>query len=132
MSGSPAPYTMKGQLGLYRAALFGSCPKCGARTLFEAPAMVADQCGECGLKLGELEPTGRAVPLLLTVWVIAILICAAMFLELEVRPPMWVHVVVWAPLTIGLELFALRVYKTRGVYIAYEKRRTAYVQSEPR
>lgn len=112
-------------------AVEGACPKCGARTVFEAPAMVADQCHECGLKLSELEPSGRFVPLLLTVWVIVILICAALFLELQVRPPMWVHVILWAPLTIGLELFALRFYKVRGVTIAYEKRRTAYVQSGP-
>ena len=94
--------------------------------------MVADQCAECGLDLGELESTGRAVPLLLTVWVIVLLICAAMALELQARPPMWVHVAIWAPMTIALELFVLRFYKTRGVYVAYEKRRTAYVQSEPR
>ena len=132
MSGSHAPETLKGQLGLYRAALFGSCPKCGARTLFAAPAMVADECASCGLDLGELDPGGRLVPMLLTVWVIALLICAALALDSFYAPPLWVHVVLWAPLTIALELFVLRVYRTQGVYRAYERRRTAYVQSEPR
>jgi len=117
---------------LAKAAIQGRCPKCGARTLFEAPAMVAETCSACGLELGELEPSGRFLPLLLTVWVVAILICAAFLLENSVRPPFWVHAALWMPLTLGLELFVLRFFKTSGVHRAYEKRRTAYIQREPR
>ena len=132
MSTTPSPETLKGQLGIYRAALFGSCPKCGARSVFEAPAMVAETCQDCRLDLGELEPTGRFVPLLLTVMVVVSLICLAFLLEIEVRPPLWVHAALWTPLTIGFELFVLRIHKIQGLYRAYERRRTAYVQSEPR
>ncbi|MEM6585560.1 MAG: DUF983 domain-containing protein [Pseudomonadota bacterium] len=132
MSGTPQPETVKGQLGLYRAALFGFCPKCGARTVFEAPAMVAETCTNCDLQLSEYEPSGRLVPLLLTVWVAVLLILAALTLDSFLRPPIWVHLVLWTPLTIGLELFALRVFKIQGLYRAYERMRTAYVQSEPR
>lgn len=94
--------------------------------------MVADKCSACGLDLDELEPGGRLVPLLLTIWVIVILICAAFLLEDMARPPLWVHALLWAPLTLAAELFMLRFIKVRGLYSAYEKRRTAYVQSEPR
>ena len=132
MSGVPQPETMKGQLGLYRAALFGACPKCGARTVFEAPAMVAETCPNCDLKFSEYAPSGRLVPLLLTVSVAVLLILAALTLDSFLRPPIWVHVALWTPLTIGLELFALRVFKIQGLNRAYERMRTAYLQSEPR
>lgn len=94
--------------------------------------MVAEECSTCAIPLGELEPSGRFVPLLLTVWVIVILICSALALDNMVAPTLWVHVALWAPLTIALELFALRAYRTHGVYRAYERQRTAFVQSEPR
>lgn len=100
--------------------------------MFDAPAMVADRCSSCDLDLGELDPGGRLVPLLLTVWVIVLLICAAFALDEFLAPPLWVHIALWTPLTIALELFALRLFRTHGVYRAYERRRTAYVQSEPR
>jgi len=137
MSGNEAPrlpnrHTLKGQLGLYRAALFGSCPKCGERTVFEAPAMVAAKCPSCDLDLSQFEPSGRLVPLLLTVWVATMLILAALSLDSFMRPPIWVHVALWTPLTIALELFVLRVFKIQGIYSAYGRMRTAYVQSEPR
>lgn len=100
--------------------------------MFEAPAMVADGCSVCGLDLSQLDVGGRIVPLLLTVWVVAVLICAAFALDSFVKPPLWVHVVLWTPLTIALELFVLRAYRTQGVYRLYNRMRTAYVQSEPR
>ena len=68
----------------------------------------------------------------LTVWVIALLICAALALDSFYAPPLWLHVILWAPLTFALELFALRIFRTQGVYRAYERRRTAFSQSEPR
>ncbi|MEM7690741.1 MAG: DUF983 domain-containing protein [Pseudomonadota bacterium] len=107
---------------MVQAALFGLCPRCGARSLFEAPAMVAGRCTACEQPLAELERGGRIAGLL-TIAVAAIVMTAAFALDEWVRPPLWLHVVLWAPLTIGAVLFALRFYKVVGVYSAYEKRR---------
>ena len=38
----------KGQPGLVPAALFGLCPDCGEKTLFDAPIQFADKCDNCG------------------------------------------------------------------------------------
>ncbi|MEL7319640.1 MAG: DUF983 domain-containing protein [Pseudomonadota bacterium] len=116
---------------LVKAAIEGRCPSCGARTLFEAPAMIAGECTSCAEPLAELDKGGRIAGLITMVVAVA-LILAAMAFDDFVRPPLWVHVVLWTPLTIGSVLFVLRYYKAAGVYRAYEKKRTAHVQSEPR
>ena len=38
MNADPGPTEKKGQPGLVSAALSGLCPRCGAKTLFAAPA----------------------------------------------------------------------------------------------
>ncbi|MEM7702093.1 MAG: DUF983 domain-containing protein [Pseudomonadota bacterium] len=129
MSGSVAPENEKGQSGIVRAALFGLCPHCSARTVFEAPAMVADHCRACGHRLAEMERGGRLVGLL-TIAVAAVLITAAMALEEFVRPPLWLQVVFWTPVTIGAVLFTLRLTKIAGLYAEYEKRQNAEPERE--
>ena len=65
MSGAHGPDQDKGQpdqeQSVVRAALLGSCPRCGGRTLFEAPARVALSCSACALDFGALERGGRRV-----------------------------------------------------------------------
>ncbi len=39
----------KGQPPVWRAALFGLCPECGAPTLFDGPTKFAPRCRACGL-----------------------------------------------------------------------------------
>ena len=93
--------------------------------------MVAGQCTACGEKLADYERSGRLGGVL-TLLVAAILILAALGFDEWVQPPIWVHALIWAPLTIGAVLFALRLYKTIGVYREFEKKRAAPVRREPR
>ncbi len=124
MRRSEAPETSQGQPGLIQAALFGLCPHCGAPTLFEAPAQIADRCRACGEDLAKLERGGRLAGIL-TLLIAGLLIGAAIALDIYVRPPIWVHVVLWVPLTIGSVLGALRLFKAASVY------RTYLLASEP-
>ena len=41
--------TPKGSRGSFSAALFGLCPQCGARGLFDGVAQFAPKCRACGL-----------------------------------------------------------------------------------
>lgn len=118
-----APDTQKGQPGIVQAALFGLCPACGAPTLFEAPARVAGECAACGQPLAGLERGGRLSGLL-TILIAALLITAAYALDEWVRPPLWVHVILWTPLTIGAVLGGLRLFKAASVYRQYEAKRS--------
>lgn len=118
MSRSPAPEKSKGRPGLVQAALFGICPECGGHTLFAGPARLAEECRVCALDIAAFERWGRLAGFV-TLLLAAILIGAAIALDVYVRPPIWVHVALWVPLTIGGVLAALRLLKTAGVYRSF-------------
>ena len=113
-----APKDTKGQPGLFQAALFRMCPQCASPTLFKAPAKVADTCRVCGQELAGLE-RGQRLAGLLTIMVAALLITGALALDTFVRPPLWLHGVIWLPVTIGSVLGVLRLFKTASIYRAY-------------
>ncbi len=127
MSSGESHETTKGQSGILRAALLGLCPHCGAKTLFEAPARVALTCPNCECDLGSLERGGRLGGVL-TALVAIILILIAYGIEVTLHPPLWLQAAFWAPVTVGVVIFALRLFKTRLLYEAYEDRREGEVE----
>lgn len=78
----------KGQSGLVRTALFGLCPRCGAKSLWEAPAAFAQRCRGCELAFEDYEPRGRGLYFVLLP-LIALLIGGALKFDDLVRPPLW-------------------------------------------
>ncbi len=121
MTAGPAgPEENKGQPGLVSAALSGLCPRCGARTLFEGPAQLADECSACGLDILALERGGRFVGVVTMLLALA-LILAALGVDEWLRPPLWASFLFWAPVTIASVIGTLRFYKTMWVYHQYEE-----------
>lgn len=112
----------KGQSGIQfhwaAAALFGSCPKCADPTLFEGVAVIAPKCTSCGLDFVRLsEGDGKGVILTFLIW--AALVGVAMVVESAFAPPLWVHVILWVPLTFASVFYGLRAAKTAMIYKAY-------------
>ena len=91
------------------AALSGSCPRCGARTLFNGWINFADKCRGCGLDFTAFNVgDGPAAFLILIVG--AILTVLAVVTDLKLSPPWWVHLV-WIPVGLALTLAGLRLAK---------------------
>jgi len=100
----------KGQGGITRAALFAWCPRCTARTLWDAPAAFAPSCRACGLAFADYETKGRVLYLVLLP-VTALLMAGVLALDDALRPPLWLlfpTLVVLVPLTV---IAALRFAK---------------------
>ena len=81
------------------AGLAGRCPNCGEGALFRGFLTVADRCDACGFGLGRADSgDGPAVfVILIGGFIVAF---AALFTEIAYRPPIWVHLVVFLPLTV--------------------------------
>jgi uncharacterized protein (DUF983 family) len=102
--------THKGQPGILQAALFGLCPRCGAKTLFAAPTRITPRCTACGLDFERFNVgDGPAAFLILIVG--ALIIALATSLQLAVEPPFWVHILLWVPLTTLAVIGGLRLSK---------------------
>lgn len=112
----------KGQPPVWRAALFGLCPECGAKTLFDGPVKFHAKCDSCGLDYGRYN-VGDGPAAFLTLIIGALLIAGALTLDAIFRPPLWVHIILWVPLTAAAVLYGLRVGK--GALLASEHQRQA-------
>ena len=117
----PAPDT-KGQPGITQAALFALCPRCGAKSLFSSLTLFAPKCQKCGLDYESFN-VGDGPAAFLTMIVGALVVGLAFGVETAFEPPLWVHLVLWAPLILGATLWGLRVSK--AALLAVEFRRKA-------
>ncbi|GAB4472712.1 MAG: DUF983 domain-containing protein [Erythrobacter tepidarius] len=122
MTPAERPRKHKGQSGFVPAALSGLCPRCGAKTLFDAASQLADACRVCGLDFLALERGGRFVGVV-TMLLALVLILAALAVDEWLGPPLWVSLLIWGPVTVGSVVLALRLYKAMWVYRGYRERR---------
>ena len=99
------------------AGLACRCPNCGEGHLFEGFLKVADRCEACGYDLRAADSgDGPAVFIILIVGVIVGF--GALITEVVAHPPVWLHLLVWLPLTAVLVLALLRPFK--GVMLAMQ------------
>lgn len=100
----------KGQRGNLRAALFGLCPRCGARSLWDAPAGFAPACRACELAFADYEPRGRGLYFVLLP-LTALLIAGALKLDDWARPPLWLMLGLIVVIVPAVIMGALRLVK---------------------
>lgn len=100
----------EGQPGIVPAALFGLCPRCGGRTLFDGVAKFSSRCRACGLDFSIFN-VGDGPAAFLTLIVGGLIVGLALWLEVSVHPPFWVHVILWVPLTAAAVIWGLRAGK---------------------
>ena len=100
----------KGQPEVLPAALFGLCPNCGQKTLFSSVTAFAGKCRACGLDYSQYN-VGDGPAAFLTLIVGGLVLALALIIELNYHPPIWVHVILWFPLTIASVIGSLRMSK---------------------
>ena len=111
----------KGQPGIAEAALFGLCPKCGARTLFKGLATFAPHCRACGLDISGFN-VGDGPAAFLTLIIGAVVTGLALWLEVAAHPPFWVHVILWVPITAAAVVWGLRAGKAALLAAEYQRK----------
>lgn len=110
----------KGQPAIGEAALFGLCPRCGAKTLFDGWVKFAASCRACGLDYARFN-VGDGPAAFLTMVVGAFVVALALWLQLSVAPPWWVHVILWVPLTVAGVIAGLRLAKAWLLITEYRR-----------
>ena len=111
----------EGQPGIAAAALFGLCPQCGARTLFEGAIKFAPRCRACGLDFARFN-VGDGPAAFLTLIVGALVTALAIWVEVAFEPPFWVHILLWTPVTVGAVILGLRAGKAALLAAEFQKR----------
>lgn len=86
------------------------CPSCGNGRLFSGFLSVRDSCTACGTELHH-HRADDAPPYFTMALVGHLVIGAVLWVEIAYSPPVWVHMVIWLPLTLILSLVLLRPIK---------------------
>lgn len=103
----------------FRTGFSGRCPRCGEGDLYDGFLEVADGCGVCGLDFsGQNSGDGSAFFIIMIVGFIVVGLALA--LEVTAAPPVWLHMVLWLPLSLILALAMMRPAK--GILIALQYR----------
>jgi len=111
----------EGQPAILRAALFGLCPQCGSKRLFATLGQFRESCPNCKLDFSAFN-VGDGPAALLTMFIGALIIVLALLVDSAFRPPFWVHVVIWVPVTIGLTIMTLRMAKAALLAAEYKNK----------
>ncbi|HEY2891321.1 MAG TPA: DUF983 domain-containing protein [Dongiaceae bacterium] len=95
------------------------CPRCGRGRLFAGFLKVTPTCPQCGLDLSAADSAdGPAVFIIFIVG--ALVVPLALLMEAWFSPPIWVHMVVWGPVILGVSIALLRPAKAIMIAIQYK------------
>ena len=109
---------------------FGHCPRCRAKTLYAGVISFAPRCRACGLDYSAFN-VGDGPAAFLTLILGTVLSALAIWLQLAVEPPFWVHVVLWVPLSILAVLAGLRYAKAKLLVAEYRRNAGEARRGEP-
>ncbi len=97
------------------------CPACGHRGLFSRFLKVSDSCGECGEDLHHHRADDA--PPYFTIFIVGHLIVPPlMWLEKAAQPAIWLHLLLWLPITVVLTLWLLPIVKGAIVALQWANR----------
>ncbi|MFN3889154.1 MAG: DUF983 domain-containing protein [Beijerinckiaceae bacterium] len=101
----------------YSTGLAGRCPRCGEGRMFNGFLTVAPSCEHCGLDYSFAD-AGDGPAVFVTLFAGFLVLGMALWVELAYEPPFWVHLVIFAPLTLIVCLGILRPLK--GLLVAMQ------------
>ena len=110
----------EGQPGIASAALFGLCPQCGGRSLFDGLAKFAPSCRVCGLDYCTFN-VGDGPAAFVTLIMGALITGLALWLEIAWHPPFWLHIILWVPITAGAVIWGLRAGKAALLALEFHR-----------
>lgn len=103
-----------------RAGLTCRCPRCGKGRLFARimSLQIRDRCESCGLDLKFVDPGDG--PAVFAIMILGFLVLgSALIVEFRLAPPLWVHLILWIPVTLVVALGLLRPLKALLVALQY-------------
>jgi uncharacterized protein (DUF983 family) len=95
----------------YVAGLTCRCPRCGKGKLYQGFLTLRPKCESCGLDYAFID-SGDGPAIFIIMIAGAIVVAAALIVEVKYQPPFWLHAVLWLPLILATTLLPLRAMKS--------------------
>lgn len=106
----------------YSTGFAGKCPRCGQGHMFKTFLDVAPTCDHCGLDF-KFADAGDGPAVFVTLFAGFLLLGMALFVQMTFDPPVWLLMLIFAPLTLLVCVGMLRPLK--GLLIALQYRNKA-------
>lgn len=87
------------------------CPRCGEGALYAGLLNLRPHCAACGLDYAFID-TGDGPAVFVILIAGAIVVGAALIVEIKYQPPFWLHAALWLPLILATTLLPLRAMKS--------------------
>ena len=109
---------IKKNISLLRTAFAHKCPACGEGDIYDKLLDVRVKCTGCGQKLKDHDAGDG--PVFFAMLISGIIITAMAFIvEIYLLVPLWLHIIIWIPVTIGLCIFLLKIIKSGLIGLQY-------------
>jgi uncharacterized protein (DUF983 family) len=105
-----------------KAGIKGLCPRCGQGKLFDGFLKMKPACASCGLDY-TFADSGDGPVVFVILIVGFIVVGAALWMEVNVNPPLWLHFLLWIPVASIFSLVLMRILK--GILINLQFRNNA-------
>jgi uncharacterized protein (DUF983 family) len=115
MSGDRAP------VSALSAAVRCRCPRCGEGRIFRGVLTVVARCPSCDLDLAA-EDAGDGPAAFVILILGAVVVFAAVVVEMKFAPPVWVHIVLWPLAVLGGTIVLQRILKAWLIGMQYRHR----------
>jgi uncharacterized protein (DUF983 family) len=100
------------------AGLHATCPRCGQGRLYAGLLTPAPRCAACGLDYSFADSgDGPAVFIILILGFVVLGLALAV--EAAFSPPIWLHILLWIPVTTAAAVWALRFGKALMIALQY-------------
>ena len=87
------------------------CPRCGEGKIYSGFLTLRPRCEACGLDFAFMDSgVGPAIFVIMIAG--AIVVAAALIVEVKYQPPFWLHAALWLPLILATTLLPLRSMKS--------------------
>lgn len=100
------------------AAIRLRCPACGKGALYRSFLEVNATCTVCDFPLKSHDAADGPAYVVMSLMSVFI-VTAALLVEFAYDPPVWLHLLLWIPLTFGGSLLLLRYVKALFIAIQY-------------
>jgi uncharacterized protein (DUF983 family) len=95
-----------------------NCPRCGKGKIYTGFLTLRPNCESCGLDFAFMD-SGDGPAIFMIMIAGAIVVGAALIVEIKYQPPFWLHAALWLPLILATTLLPLRWMKSLLIALQY-------------
>lgn len=101
-----------------RRGIACKCPRCGEGRIYSGFLTLRPSCEVCGLDFAFMD-SGDGPAIFMIMIAGAIVVGAALIVEVKYQPPFWLHAALWLPLILATTLLPLRAMKSLLIALQY-------------